>query len=113
MKKHIVLLILFLFSFSIVSAQRFDIVSGRMSNVKGITVFNATFDYTNLEVEGFETEEAFLADKTEKGKILEGNQKNSKRIGLKIGKISLSLGLSNPSMVDLIKEKLNVRRTVI
>ena len=77
MKKTIVLLLLF--SFSFISAQRFDIVSGKMSNLKGITAFNVTFDYTNLQVEGFETEEAFLTDKMEKRNNIEGKAEKFKK----------------------------------
>ncbi|TRX31273.1 hypothetical protein FNW52_18840 [Flavobacterium sp. ZT3R18] len=77
MKKYIVLL--FLFSFSFVSAQRFDIIWGKMSNLKGIPAFNVIFDYTNLQVEGFETEEAFLADKMEKRKDFEGKPEKFKK----------------------------------
>ena len=40
--------------------------SGYFKKLKGITEFNLVFDYTNLKVDKFETEEEFLADKMKK-----------------------------------------------
>lgn len=68
-----------LFSFSFVSAQRFDVVSGKLSNIKGISGYNVTFDYSNQKVEGFETEEAYLIDKLEKRKEFEGKAEKFKK----------------------------------
>lgn len=47
-------------------AQKFKIESGDLKNLKGINEFNLTFDYSNLKVDKFETEEKFLADKMKK-----------------------------------------------
>lgn len=47
-------------------AQKKRILSGDFKNLKGITEFNLVFDYTNLKVDKFETEEEFLADKMKK-----------------------------------------------
>jgi len=60
--------LLFLFALTNLSAQRFNILSGKLSNLKGISEYNVTFDYSNQEVNGFETEEAFLNEKTDKRK---------------------------------------------
>jgi hypothetical protein len=76
-KKRIFLF--FLFSFSFVSAQRFDIVSGKLSNLKGISDYNVTFDYSKQKIEGFETEEAYLIDKLEKRKEFEGKSEKFKK----------------------------------
>ena len=47
-------------------AQRFDILSGKLENLKGIKEYNTTFDYTGMTVHGFETEEEFLSEKMHK-----------------------------------------------
>ncbi|HSD13999.1 MAG TPA: hypothetical protein VLB74_05075 [Flavobacterium sp.] len=47
-------------------AQTKRILSGDFKNLKGITEFNLVFDYTNLKVDKFETEEEFLQDKMKK-----------------------------------------------
>jgi hypothetical protein len=77
MKKNIILLLLL--SFSFVAAQRFEIVSGKMSNLNGITAFNVAFDYTDLKVHDFETEEAYLAEKMDKRKESEGKSEQFKK----------------------------------
>lgn len=47
-------------------AQRYDIVSGKLENLKGITSYNVSFDYTGIHVNGYETESAFLEEKMKK-----------------------------------------------
>jgi hypothetical protein len=64
MKNNLVLLVCF--TAAIASAQRFDILSGKLENIKGIAQYNVTFDYTGIEVNGFESEAAFLAEKMKK-----------------------------------------------
>jgi len=77
MKKSIVLL--FLFFISVVSAQRFDVLSGKVSNLKGISAYNVTFDYTNQKVQGFETEEDYLAEKRDKRIGVEGESEKFRK----------------------------------
>ncbi|WP_264564791.1 hypothetical protein [Flavobacterium sp. N3904] len=77
MKGKIVLL--FLFFISVVSAQRFDIVSGKLNNLKGISEYNVTFDYTDQKVQGFETEEDFLKDKMDKRKEVAGESEKFRK----------------------------------
>ncbi|MBF4471251.1 hypothetical protein [Flavobacterium sp. HJJ] len=55
-----------LFVSSIMTAQDMDVVKGDFKNLKGITEYNLTFDYSNLKVDKFDTEEAFLLDKMKK-----------------------------------------------
>lgn len=62
------LLLLLLTLSTVVSAQRFDFLSGKLQNLKGISEYNVTFDYTNQKVQGFDSEEAFLKEKMEKRK---------------------------------------------
>jgi hypothetical protein len=62
-----------------VSAQRFDVVSGKISSLKGISDYNVTFDYSNQKIEEFETEEAYLIDKMEKRKEFEGKSESFKK----------------------------------
>ncbi|KGO89655.1 hypothetical protein [Flavobacterium suncheonense] len=47
-------------------AQKKKVTSGDFKNLKGISEYNLVFDYTNLKVDKFETEEEFLADKMKK-----------------------------------------------
>lgn len=58
--------LLALFTVTLASAQRFDVQSGRLENLKGISEYNITFNYEGIEVNGFESEAAFLADKIKK-----------------------------------------------
>jgi len=51
---------------STVFSQRFDIQSGSLKNLKGITQYNVTFDYNDLTVHGFDSEEAYLLEKMKK-----------------------------------------------
>nr|WP_294938048.1 hypothetical protein [uncultured Flavobacterium sp.] len=67
-----ILLFLTLFLSCLASAQRFDILEGDLKNLKGITEYNITFDYSNMKVHGYETEEEFLNDKMEKRKNVDG-----------------------------------------
>lgn len=59
------MLVLILVS-GVTMAQKKRVLSGDFKNVKGITEFNLVFDYSNLKVDKFETEEAFLEDKMKK-----------------------------------------------
>jgi hypothetical protein len=64
MKKITVLFLLIIST--TVMAQKMKLLSGDFKNLKGITEYNLVFDYTNLKVDKFDTEEAFLADKMKK-----------------------------------------------
>jgi len=64
MKKIAVLLLLLVSSLGM--AQKMKMISGDFKNLKGITEFNLVFDYANLKVDKFDTEEDFLADKMKK-----------------------------------------------
>lgn len=63
--KKIAIIALILVS-GVTMAQKKRILSGDFKNLKGITEFNLVFDYTDLKVDKFETEEAFLEDKMKK-----------------------------------------------
>ncbi len=77
MKSNYIIILFFLTS--ILSAQRFNVLSGNLKNVKGIKEYNVTFDYSNLKVQDFDTEEAFLADKMDKRKDVDGKAENFKK----------------------------------
>jgi len=64
MKKGITIIVLCFTCF--VSAQRYKILSGSLDNLKGISEYKVTFDYADLKVDGFATEEDFLKEKMEK-----------------------------------------------
>lgn len=64
MRKNVLLALLFVSSLAM--AQKMKKVSGDFKNLKGIAEYNLTFDYTNLTVDKFKTEEDFLADKMKK-----------------------------------------------
>ena len=72
-------IVILFFVTSILSAQRFKVLSGALKNVKGIKEYNVTFDYSNLKVHGFETEEAYLAEKMSKRDNGEGNAEKFKK----------------------------------
>ena len=59
MKKATALVLLFIFT-TIVNAQRFDMLSGKLENLKEISEYNVVFDYSDLEVNGFDSEQAYL-----------------------------------------------------
>jgi hypothetical protein len=67
MYKTSILLLLFLIS-HITFGQRFDILSGKLENLKGISEYNVLFDYNDLQVNGFDSEAAYLKEKIEKRK---------------------------------------------
>lgn len=77
MKKNILLFIILISSFSF--AQRYKTVSGNLKNLKGISEYNVTFDYSNIEVHGYESEEAYLNEKMDKRKDEEGKSKEFKK----------------------------------
>src|SRR6478672_12492651 len=67
MKKHLTALLI-LFAAAPVFSQRYTVLSGDLKNVKGISEYNCTFDYKDMEVNGYESEAEFLKDKVEKRK---------------------------------------------
>ncbi|SHG82640.1 hypothetical protein SAMN05443549_10755 [Flavobacterium fluvii] len=77
MKKTLILI--FLFVVSIASAQRYNVLSGDLKNLKGIALYNVTFDYSGQNVQGFETEEAFLKEKMDKRKEKDGAAEKFKK----------------------------------
>ncbi|UPS92758.1 hypothetical protein [Bizionia sp. M204] len=60
------LLIAFLVSSSLVFSQKAKVTKGDWSDLKGITEYNVVFDYSNLEIPKFDSEEEFLKDKMAK-----------------------------------------------
>ncbi len=58
------MLITVLFVSCLMMAQ--DVVQGNFKNLKGITEYNLAFEYSNLKVDKFDTEEEFLEDKMKK-----------------------------------------------
>jgi hypothetical protein len=65
MKKQLLLFVFTLTTFSVFS-QRYTILSGDLKNVKGISEYHCTFDYKDMQVNGFDSEAAFLKEKIEK-----------------------------------------------
>lgn len=72
MKKFLILLMLF--CISSVFSQRYTILSGDLKNIKGIPEYYCTFDYKGMEVNGFESEEAYLQEKINKRKQYDSGQ---------------------------------------
>lgn len=64
MKKHITLLLLLITS--IVFAQKSKVIDGKWKNLEDIKNYNLVFDYSDLEIPKYESEEAFLKDKMQK-----------------------------------------------
>jgi len=69
--KNITIFLLLFLTFC-VSAQRYKLILGDFSKLGNITEYNVTFDYSDIQVHGFESEGAFLKDKTEKRANVEG-----------------------------------------
>lgn len=64
MKKHFT--ILFVFITTICFSQKAKIQEGGFKELKGISEFNLVFDYTDVAIPKYKSEEAFLKDKMEK-----------------------------------------------
>ena len=64
MKKSIVLA--FVMISSIAFAQKLKVTNGDIKNLKEITTYNLEFDYTDVQIPKFDSEEDFLADKMQK-----------------------------------------------
>ena len=60
------LLFALLFSTTIMFSQKANVTKGDWSDLKGITEFNLEFDYSDLEIPKYDSEEAFLEDKIAK-----------------------------------------------
>ncbi|MES2748229.1 MAG: hypothetical protein V4648_07610 [Bacteroidota bacterium] len=73
MKKQVVLIVIFLLSSQLFS-QRFTILSGDLKNVKGISEYHCTFDYKDMQVNGFDSEADFLKEKIEKRQQYNGGK---------------------------------------
>lgn len=61
-------LIFLLLTASAVSAQRFEVMSGDFKLLKTIQEYNVSFDYKDMEIHGYESEEAFVEKKASKEK---------------------------------------------
>ncbi len=70
MKYYHLLLLLLFFNQDGFSQQK--IRQGNFKNLKGISSYTVTFDYSDLQVHGFDSEEAFLKEKMEKRAHKEG-----------------------------------------
>ncbi|MGV6829772.1 MAG: hypothetical protein ACWA45_10285 [Flavobacteriales bacterium] len=64
MKTKTLLIALFITSF--IFAQKAKVLDGSFKNLKGITEYNLEFDYSDLEIPKYKSEEEFLADKMKK-----------------------------------------------
>lgn len=64
MKKIIIITAVFITAFA--SAQKVKVLSGDLKNLKGISEYNVEFDYKDIKVDKFKTEEEFLEDKMKK-----------------------------------------------
>ncbi|MFS4454872.1 hypothetical protein [Maribacter sp. 2304DJ31-5] len=49
-----------------ISAQKYKALDGTIKNLKGITSYNLVFDYSDLEIPKYDSEEDFLVDKMQK-----------------------------------------------
>lgn len=63
--KNIVLLAVFIVS-TVVSAQRAKVTEGNWKTLKDISAYNLVFEYTDVQIPKFDSEEAFLEDKMSK-----------------------------------------------
>src|SRR5690606_33643886 len=65
MKKHVMLFALLLCT-SMMFSQKVKVTEGDFKNLKGIAAYNLEFDYSNLSIPKYDSEEEFLADKMAK-----------------------------------------------
>jgi len=65
MKKQLVLLV-FLLPALMIYAQKIKVKNGNIGNLKGVDEYNVVFDYSNVVIPGYDTEELFLKDKMAK-----------------------------------------------
>ena len=63
MKKINLLLVVAVFFTTIGYSQRYKIREGKFENLSAINSFNEEFDYKNIQVHGFDSEEDFLKEK--------------------------------------------------
>ncbi|MFL0353040.1 hypothetical protein [Xanthomarina sp. GH4-25] len=61
-----ILFFAFLLSTSIMFSQKANVTKGDWDNLKGISEYTLVFDYSDLEIPKFDSEEAFLEDKMAK-----------------------------------------------
>lgn len=61
-----IILVFLLYSSMITFSQRFKVLSGDLKSLKEISEYNITFDYSDLVVHGYESEEEYLAEKVGK-----------------------------------------------
>jgi len=65
MKKQL-MLIAVLFCTTLMFSQKVKVTQGDFKNLKGITAYNLEFDYSNLSIPKYKSEEEFLEDKMSK-----------------------------------------------
>jgi hypothetical protein len=65
MKKQLTILLV-LIGTTVLFAQKAKINEGNFKNLKGITEFNVVFDYTDVQIPKYKSEEEFLKDKMKK-----------------------------------------------
>ncbi len=65
MKKQLIVFI-FLLSTVIMYSQKMKVSDGKFKNLKGITTFNLEFDYSDVQIPKYDSEEDFLEDKMNK-----------------------------------------------
>lgn len=70
-------LFIFLFWVGVIFSQQ-KILEGNFKNLKGISKYTVTFDYTGLQVHGFNSEEEYLKEKMEKRAHKEGEAEKFK-----------------------------------
>ena len=64
--KNLIAILVVLFSTTIVFSQKVKVTEGSFKNVQGISTFNLEFDYTDVMIPKYDSEEEFLADKMKK-----------------------------------------------
>ena len=96
------LLFIFLIASGICSAQRYNIVSGSFKSLKEISEYNMVFDYSQMQIHGFGSEEAYLEDKMKKRETREGSAEmfRNEWFGFRESKYE-------PAFINYLNDKLN------
>ncbi len=93
MKKQFTIILVLLCS-TFMFSQKAKILEGDWENLKDISAYNLVFEYKNLEIPKYDSEEDFLKDKMQKREEKEaGTGEKFKNPGLPIEKIITSQNL--------------------
>ena len=107
MKKTILLVVLFVAS-TVMYSQKMKVKEGDIKNLKDITAYNLIFDYSDLSIHKYDSEEAFLKDKAAK------REEKEKGLGEKFKKTWFSdrEEFYHPKFIESFNKRFDEKRMV-